>query len=582
MRSENITHAHRFIPAALAVAMLWSAGAAADSGTEWGKRALRLQNQIDNAAPFHDTMWVGSHNSFNAQEWDGAYNYDPNQKNKPKEQMDHGVREVVFDVYWSSATTSMLLCHGTCSGSEKTFREGLDQIRDWLDDGNSDEVVMLKVEATKSSIDDKFSKFANQLEGALGARIYKPSHHGISSGCEGIDPTTISKQAILDAGKNVIVISTPERGCPDNGGFNEWVFSGFRYIQGDLTVHTDKFDKGKSPSDCETIKAQYPTHMQRQFDSATWLNLADGDKGTVEIRDGNVNGYMECGLNVFEMFNFNGANATTTRPWLQPQDLVWSWRSGEPNNSGGDEDCAVSGDDNRFNDRVCSERHAFACRNTDGVWQVTGGYGTFSEGDAACKKLGGTYSFAAPVNARQNKQLLSVKKTGDVVWLNYQDLSMEGQWIANSSARMPYVTVAASGSDGGSAFDDKEEMKLDLYRSAPRRVQRVVLRSGQRVDAVSLEYSGGRKVSHGGSGGSERVLALASGEYIDQYEMCIDKYNGSKRVFYLRLRTNKGHEVVGGKKSGTCSSGTYTGKHLFGFHGRAGANIDALGFYFRQ
>jgi len=579
----NIGFGHRASWAALSIGIgliLCPTLATADSGTEWGKRALRLQNQIDNAAPFPDTMWVGTHNSFNAAAWDSAYNADPNQKNKPEDQLRHGVREIVFDVHWSSATTSMLLCHGKCSGGEKTFRQGLDEIRDWLDDGNRDEVVMLKIEATKGSLDDKFSKLANQLEGAIGARIYKPSHHGVASGCDGLNPSKVSKQAILDAGKNVIVLSTPEKGCPSNGNFNEWIFSGFKFDDGTSRL---KFDKPTSPSDCETIEAASGSqHMLRLFDSATWHSIADGSNGTVEIRQGNVASYMACGLNVFEMFNFNGENAATTRPWLKPQDLVWSWRTGEPNNANGQEHCAVSASDNRFNDVACNETHWVACRNQSGDWKVTGSGAQFKDGDARCKAdFGSSYSFAVPVNAREYKRLLDTRRpTGDV-WLNYQDLSMEGQWIANSSARLPYVTVASSGGDGGSSFDDKEEMKFDLYRSKPRSVRKVVLRSGTRVDRVALEYSDGRSVGHGGSGGSERVLTLGTDEHVNQYEMCVDKHKGSKRVFYLKLRTNKGHEVVGGKKDGSCSSGTYTGKHLFGFHGRSGENVDALGFYFR-
>lgn len=559
---------------------LCPASAWADSGTEWGKRALRLQNQIDNAAPFPDTMWVGTHNSFNSPAWDSAYKADPNQKNTPREQLRQGVREIVFDIHWSTVTTRMLLCHGSCSGAEKTLREGLDEIRDWLDEGNRDEVVMLKIEAKKGAIDDKYTKLANQIEGAIGARIYKPSHHGIASGCDGLNPSKVSKQAILDAGKNVLVLSTPENGCPNESAFNEWVFSGFRFDDGTSRL---KFDKPSSPGDCETLKASIGgQHMMRQYDSATWYSIADGNNGTVEIRKGNVEGYMACGLNVFEMFNFNGEGSATTREWMKPQELVWSWSSGEPNNSGGQEHCAVSGTDDRFNDLPCDQRHAFACRDAAGTWKVTGGYGTFSEGDAVCQKFFGSgFSFATPVNARENKRLLQVKPSGAAVWLNYQDLSMEGQWIANSGARLPYVTVASRGGGGGSTFDDKEEMTIDLYRSQPRRVRKVVIRSGRRVDRLSLEYSDGAVVAHGGVGGSDHTLSLPIDEHVNRYEVCVDKHDGSNRVFYLKLWTNKGNTVAGGSRDGSCTSGTFEGKHLFGFHGRSGAGIDALGFYFR-
>jgi len=555
--------------------------AMADSGVEWGKRALRLQNQIDNAAPFTNSMWVGTHNSFNAFKWDSAYRADPNQRNTPQEQLDHGARELTFDLHWSSATTSMLLCHGSCSGSEKTFRKGLDEIRDFLDDGNRDEVILLKLELTKNSIDDKFSKLTNQLEGAIGARIYKPSHHGLSTGCLGLNPAKISKQAVIDAGKNIVVIYTPQpdKGCASNGSFNDWVFTGFKFDDGTTKF---KFESPKSTSDCETIEvANGKMRMSRVHDGATWFGIADGNDG-IEIRAGNVNSYMKAGLNIFELFNFNGENAATSRPYLKPQDLVWSWGTGEPNNSGGKEHCAESRSDHRFNDQPCNTIRPYACRDGAGNWKITPSSGAFGYGDMMCKqKFGSGFSFAVPVNARENQRLINAKGSVGAVWLNYQDLSMEGQWIANSSTRLPFANVSSVGGSGGSSFDDIEEMKVDLYRSAPRRVTKVTMRSGRRVDKVALTYSDGRSVSHGGSGGSESTLTLGSNEVVNRYDICVDKHDGSNRIFHLKLYTNTGRSIGGGDKQGSCTSGSYSGKHLFGFHGRSGASVDALGFYFR-
>lgn len=88
-------------------------------------------------------------------------------------------------------------------------------------------------------------------------------------------------------------------------------------------------------------------------------------------------------------------------------------------------------------------------------------------------------------------------------------------------------------STGGGSFDDFQEMKVDMFRSAPRTVSKVTIRSGAHVDAVSPTLSDGTILSHGGSGGTARILSLASDEWVTRYDLCYDRYNGSDRLFYL-------------------------------------------------
>jgi hypothetical protein len=559
----------------------------ADSGTEWGKRALDIQNQIDHAAPFTDTTWVGTHNSFNAYEWDPAYKVDPNQKNRPKEQMSHGARELTFDVYWSQEGLNegrFLMCHGTCSLGEKQFRDGLDEIRDWLNDGRPDAVILLKIEVNKSMLDDKFSKFANQLEGSIGGKIYKPSHHGVADGCAGLNPAKITKQQVLDAGKNVIVISTSEHGCPKNGKFNEWIFSGFHFNDGSKAK---KFERPKSVSACRSFEEQHgDQRMMRLHDGATWRSIGDGDDG-MELRPDRVDPYLECGLNVLELFNYNGQGADTSRPWLKPQDLVWSWRQGQPDNAQGKEHCAVNHRDGDFTDDPCDAVHPFACRTATGGWKVSTKEGRFDEGESVCKEeFGADAEFAAPVNSRQNQTLVTAKKLAGKhdAWIDYQDRSMEGHWVANAATTRGGATkVEARGGSDGDSFDDKGELALDLYRSTPRSLRKVTLRADKHLDRVVLEYSDGRTVSHGGNDGKDKTLTLDNGERIEGYEICVDKKKKKgDRVYYLSLRTSKNRRVSAGKKKGDCTSERFEGKHLFGFHGRASGNVYSLGFYFRD
>ena len=567
----------------------------ADSGVEWGKRALKIQNQIDFDTPFHNTFWVGTHNSFNARMW--GYTTDPNQKRKPNDQLDSGAIELTYDIYWSA--DQMKLCHGSCGAGDKTFREGLDEIRDFFD-GHPEAVIMLKLEVTGSTIDGKWSKLTNQLEGSVGKYIYKPQHAGKTTGCQTLNPAYITKREILKAGKKLIVLVTPEpkHGCTSDAGWNDMVFTGFNIWDTSTTTSSTsyKFTHPKDSADCLTKKEDSQQDMQRVHDGHTWKGTWDGDDTNV-LTPSSYQGYMRGGLNIFELFNFNGDSAETNYPFLKPQDLVWSWREGEPNNMNDEEDCAVADSKGRFNDVVCTGLYRYTCYDKKArIWKFTASKGAFRSGDAQCKtEFGSTYSFASPVNPYEQEKMTLSKPSAspalgstESVWVNYQDLRLEGEWVANSTDYAPYAytTIAAVGGGGGSSFSDFGEMKVDVHRGSPRFVTRVMMRGGARLDMVGLSYSHAITVlEHGGSGGTYKEMALAENEYITHYATCSAYHNGSKRVFYLALWKNTGQSISAGtwvdNEHCTGQKPVPAGQTLFGFHGRAGDSIDALGFYFR-
>ncbi|KAE9035815.1 hypothetical protein PR002_g7367 [Phytophthora rubi] len=111
-------------------------------------------------------------------------------------------------------------------------------------------------------------------------------------------------------------------------------------------------------------------------------------------------------------------------------------------------------------------------------------------------------------------------------------------------------------------------------------VKSITLRSGSRVDAVGLTVSAPTSTTftHGGTGGTAKTLTLSSGEYVRSIEVHWGKYNSHTRVFYLKFTTNLGHTLSGGSTTDE-STTLYAleGYQLSGFHGRAGAEIDALG-----
>jgi endonuclease/exonuclease/phosphatase family metal-dependent hydrolase len=136
----------------------------------------------------------------------------------------------------------------------------------------------------------------------------------------------------------------------------------------------------------------------------------------------------------------------------------------------------------------------------------------------------------------------------------------------------PAGTLRASdqfGGSGGTPFTD-----VDRVGSAPASV---TIRSGSRVDQVSLTLADGTVLGHGGTGGTARTLTLGAGEYLTSATLSAGSRNGGTRIFGVTLRTNLGRTLTGG--TATSNTVTYTapsGYRIAGLAGRAGSEVDAL------
>ncbi|MER5834657.1 jacalin-like lectin [Streptomyces sp. NPDC002130] len=109
------------------------------------------------------------------------------------------------------------------------------------------------------------------------------------------------------------------------------------------------------------------------------------------------------------------------------------------------------------------------------------------------------------------------------------------------------------------------------------------LRSGTRVDGVGLTLGNGKVVSHGGTGGTVSTLNLGSGEFLSSAQLCRGEKDGRTRIFSARFTTNLGRSLSGGTTTSDCVTRTApSGWQIAGFHGRAGAEVDKLGFIYTK
>ncbi|GAA2515693.1 jacalin-like lectin [Winogradskya humida] len=118
---------------------------------------------------------------------------------------------------------------------------------------------------------------------------------------------------------------------------------------------------------------------------------------------------------------------------------------------------------------------------------------------------------------------------------------------------------------------------------ATGRVTAVALRAGTRVDRIATTLSTGLTYAHGGTGGTESTLTLATGEHLSSLYLCRGSYSDTTRIFYARWTTTLGRTLAGGTTTSDCTTFTApTGWHITAFHGRAGDELDKLGVVYTR
>ncbi len=584
-----------------------------DSDAEQVTR-LTLQGQIDNRAPLSKTLWAGAHNAFASYQWDDGDYTDVNQWYAPSKLFSRGIRDVEYDVYpYSSTISTPTLCH---IGLEETTQcawavfavasltDGLNELSDYLST-HKDEVLMLKLEAYDSTYHNNFrNKIGDAIDSAIGDYVFKPEDWGYTSGdCASLPVQKLTKQDVLDAGKNVIVVTQIPRD-EDLCNYHDeshaskyltWVWIGVDEFDSNGNLSSsESFCQNESqcaedPSGSESFSAHYDLgNFSMSLDATT-----EYSKDDIKITGDDVLADAKEGANILELALVE-ANATTIGASKAPQieDYVWSWNSNEPNNAGNNEDCAMSRSDGKLNDSNCSNSKNFACVDNNRNWQISTSSGTWEQGFTVCEAKSG-YHFGMPFNARENQALLAAKSLAGVttVWLNYHDRNVEGVWQANGSKTdISYSKSNANGdTSAGSEFDDLDMLKRKLQGSGALNLKTIKLNEGgggmfryvkmcyEQAQVLSHATASSNYIckSHGSTGsGSSGTLTLdtANGEYVKEMKYCIDKYDGDDRVVYLRFTTNENNSI----SSGTCDGTTYTvsssGTQIFALHGRAGSS----------
>ncbi|WP_444944426.1 jacalin-like lectin [Microbulbifer sp. ZKSA006] len=594
-----------------------------DSSDDKVKR-LDLQGQIDTKAPLSKTLWAGAHNAYASYQWDQGVYTDVNQWYAPEKLFSRGIRLVEYDVYPASNLSSTPhLCHMGLEeatmciymfGTAATLGDGLDEIKDFLVE-NIDEVIFLKFEAYDSDYHQNFrNKIGEKIESRLGDLVFKPTDWGYTEDdCASLPVQTLTKQDVLDAGRNVILFIQVPREYPHTGDNdlcdyhdesntskfrrNVWIGVDEMDASGNLTPNEPLAQNSSQLTSDIDGNTSAATHYHNGNLSVALDATTEYSKDDIKYSGSAIKEKAEAGYNILELALVE-ANATTIGASKAPQieDFTWSWRNDSPS---GSHSCAWLSSDGEIRDYSCSTERVFACLDDERNWHISRTSGTWSEGYTICAADG--YHYGMPYNALENAALYAKRNSEGVstsVWVNYYE-PFEGFWIANqtSYSDFGYIKKDALGGTGGDEFDSIDLVKRKLLGSGTMNLKSVQIRSGSRIDGLKVCYEFKQSLSHatasdheycieygdgdGGSMGSVLSFDSASGEYLDDVKICIDdEKHESGSVYYLKLTSSNNSFISGGSQQGSCKTYSSTSsQQIFAFHGRHGDEIDALGVH---
>ena len=375
-----------------------------DFNNSWAGQALSAQRLWDFDLPLADSNIIGTHNSFNSGVYSGPISYlDPNQVDSIYNQLRMGVRSLELDVHWTpkmedalSFPNRLLLCHGTsihlgCSTSDRYFTEGLDEILAWLNSAAShDQVLILHIE---DHMDGQHGEAYGHVDSRFGHLVYR------SGGCGDI-PSNLTKGDILAAGKKVVIWN--QGACSGDASWNAMVYTGLGAIS-------------------------------RVWEDSTTIGGIGGAGAAISAAD--VTQYFEGGTTVVNLDQLHQND-----PRLPAG--IWSWDDGEPNDFGGNEDCAAQIAGGRWIDDNCAMLNHFACKHpTTGGWQLSAAADIWAGGVAACHALSTGHLFSRPANSQENQALKQAKEAAGQsrAWLNFHDLFAEGDWVPGSNTDAFFV-----------------------------------------------------------------------------------------------------------------------------------------------
>lgn len=386
--------------------------------SSWLHRAIAFQYRLQNPLPIGSEQWVGTHNSFNSPAAGLTVSHlDSNQQLTLSQQLDIDVRALELDTHWLPALNAaggrVVVCHGQnyaeanlgCT-TEPPLSRVLPEIDSWL--------VRHPAQVILVYLDDNFgpaqayTATVNALDAGLRrpdghSLIYHPQPSAIGSGNCAEMPRDVSRQQILAAGAQVMIVGNCQHGwSPDVYGWGDHVESG----------NTAAY-KPFPTCDATYSRQVYGTKFVRYYEDSTLVTALVSD--TTEnwaayeanmLTPDKVAAMTGCGVNLFgfdQILPFDGRLAAD----------AWSWGINQPRLAAGR--CTVQVSDGRWATNACGAALPAACQTATG-W-ILSAPATFPDAPGACTAAGGT--FGLPRTGYENS-LVRAAAGNRTVWLDYR------------------------------------------------------------------------------------------------------------------------------------------------------------------
>jgi hypothetical protein len=371
----------------------------------WTHHALAFQYKLANDVGFVNAPWVGTHNSFNsiAQLGPALSSSDANQQLKLVDQLRMDMRSLEIDVHWfpsvhANGANAPVVCHGGATGDhdgctvEPLLDTVLDDVAGWLH-GHRDQVILLYLEDHLSG--GGYDPASAIINDKLGSMVYGTGGNG---SCVQL-PKTLTRNAVLAAGKQVVIVGNGQ--CGEGTAWRKLAFNWSDHKE-ERPHGFPGFPKCGPPF----TRDDYDNHLIRYYEDSTGLTNGASQFGAADADDGltpaTTKALVRCGV---DLLGFDQ---------LQPGDgrndaAVWSWAQDQPARGS----CAELRGDGRWYSDNCNSKQPAACRTATG-WAVTDKAVKAKSAASACAATGAKSD--APRTGYDNESLKSVTG-GTTVWL---------------------------------------------------------------------------------------------------------------------------------------------------------------------
>jgi hypothetical protein len=182
--------------------------------------------------------------------------------------------------------------------------------------------------------------------------------------------------------------------------------------------------------------------------------LAYDESGSSQVFT-DASSYLTCGISPVLNKTLQGVTADQQFDPYQDffQHTIWSWALGQPQHVFGEDSktksrCAVlSADSGNWETDDCAQSHYSACNHGGQPyeWRIGEASTGYQKADVPCPD--GTV-FTAPRTALENRYLLhhwrKAKREreidNDLLWVNFNDLDVEGCWVIGQNVTCPYLS----------------------------------------------------------------------------------------------------------------------------------------------